>query len=273
MQHKGHRTCVRADSSQRHPWSPHKRPTSARMRRTPPNKALQLTAPGAPLPGTAAERRSVGRMDPDQGDQSSSEVHSQESIQWRRAGVAASAFGRRCLKWAGGRAFGVGSERGETLRCACRRRRLRNRGARAASPSGAGALLEVSRRAVARATAEETPAAALVEVGPISSAPRSALQVGEGAGGGLWLLVARSLACRWPSPSVGVVARTPLSLGLWARVGAWTPSAPSSPPRRSALALAELSPARSLEVRDVARRPTRRCSWRPRGATLPGERS
>jgi hypothetical protein len=49
--------------------------------------------------------------------------------------------------------------------------------------------------------------------------------------------------------------------------------APSSPPRRSALALAELSPARSLEVRDVARRPTRRCSWRPRGATLPGERS
>jgi hypothetical protein len=33
------------------------------MCRTPPNKALQLTAPGAPLPGTAAERRSVGHAE------------------------------------------------------------------------------------------------------------------------------------------------------------------------------------------------------------------
>jgi hypothetical protein len=209
-------------------------------------------------------------MDPDQGDQFSSEVHSKESIEWRHAGVAASASGDAASSGPEGAKFGAGSERGETLRCVCRRRRLRNRGARAASPSGAGALFAPGRRAVARATVDETSAAAVVEVVPISSAPRSALQVGEGARGGLWPLVARSLACRWPPPSVGVVAGTPLSLGLWARVGAWTPSAASSPPRRSALALAELSPARSLDVRDVAHRPTRRCSWRPRGATLPG---
>ena len=34
------------------------------MLQTLPNNALQLTAPGATLPGTAAERRSVGRTNP-----------------------------------------------------------------------------------------------------------------------------------------------------------------------------------------------------------------
>ena len=175
-------------------------------------------------------------------------------------------FGRSRPKGAGGREIrrGLGDLVGPSG-CGCRRRWLRARGARAASPSGAGALFAAGRRAAVRFAACESSSAVVADVSPVSPAPRSALHVAEGARAVWWLPIARRLLpagrCLRPLLLPGLFRPWFIgpgsALGLRLRLRC-RPDAVHWRCLNSHLL-------RAWSFRDVTHRPTRRCSRRSRG--------